>query len=128
MKSNPTTLRDTDTVAKALEYLLKHEVLAIPVVDAAGRYLGMFGKHRFLSLLLPKAALLDEGVPSLAQLLDLAFMSDNLDDVRQRLAAIANNPVGQYAEKDAPVLEATAPLMKAMLLLYRTRNYLPVVD
>ena len=128
MKTNHPTLRADEPVSKALDLLLSHRVLTVPVVDADGRYLGMFGKHRILSLLLPRAATLDEEMPSLASLLDVAFMTDNIDDIRERLTEISSDPVSKYIETDAPQVKANAPLMTALQLLYSTRNYLPVVD
>ena len=41
---------------------------------------------------------------------------------------MANNPVGDDAQTDAPVLRPDTPIMNAVLFLYRTCTYLPVVD
>ena len=128
MTENPATLRDTDTVAHALNMLLKLRELTLPVVDDAGRYLGMFGKHRILSLLMPMLAGQDDRLPSKSRLTDYAGEDDSIGDMCRRLKDIGDDPVRFYAEADVPAVRADAPLLQALLLLYRTRNYLPVLD
>ncbi|MFN3076061.1 MAG: HPP family protein [Alphaproteobacteria bacterium] len=120
-------LREDDPVGVAFEMLLRHRVLTLPVVDAQGRYVGMFGKHRILSLLVPMLSGTDDRLPTLARLRDYASEDDSIDDIRRRLNDIGSDPVGFYAEKDAPTLTSDAPLSQALQLLYQTRNYLPVL-
>lgn len=128
MTPNPPVLHPDDTVAKALDLLVANKMLAMAVVERDGRYLGMFGKHKLFGLLLPAVVAADEDVPVMAHLPDLSFLSDELDDLERRFQTVGNQTVGDHADNTVPVLHPDSPLMEALLLLFRTRNFLPVVD
>jgi CBS-domain-containing membrane protein len=123
MNPHPVTIGNEETVAAALEKMLQHRVKSLAVVDREGRFQGMFGLHRLLGLLLPKAATISDGME------DLAFVSDTLTDIRERLQQLQNQPVGAYLSRNdtVPVHPGT-PLVETVLLLYRHRDNLPVVE
>jgi CBS domain-containing protein len=122
MTAKPLTLRADDTVARAAELILGHRYLILPVVDADGRCAGMFDMWDLLALLLPKAATLDHLVP------DLGFLGDDLPNLQSKLKEIGGQPVGPLARPDLPLLKPDMPVVEALLLLYRNRTTLPVVD
>ena len=128
MDVDPPVLLGTDTVGKAGSVLLERRYLALPVVDAGRRYLGLFAKSRLFGLMLPSIVALEDLLPKIAQLTDLAYLSDDMDDLRERFAALRDRPVADFADRDAPTLKPDSPLMEAVLLVYRTRNFVPVVD
>jgi CBS domain-containing protein len=108
--------------------LQDNRLLGLPVVDDDGRYLGMFLRSRLVALLLPTIVQLEERLPELARLLELGFMTDTLDDAHDRFRKVASDPVSKYLQTDTPILRLDTPVMNAVLYLYRTRSYLPVVD
>lgn len=118
------SLRDTDTIAKAARTLcdLQHRVSALPVTDADGKLIGIFTVDRLLKLLLPAAATVNSG------LLDLSFVSDTLEHVREKMRSIAEHPVSRHLEQPPRAVHPDTPLMEVMLLLYRGENDLPVTD
>ncbi|CAA7611506.1 conserved hypothetical protein [Magnetospirillum sp. LM-5] len=117
----PATLAKTDTVTQALGVLLTHRVPMLPVVDAKGHYVGVFGLKEVVALVLPKAARLGEDLG------DLGFLSDGLADLRNRLATQGKEPVGKHVAAHRSVAPETQ-LVEALLLLYRGDSFLPVVD
>jgi CBS domain-containing protein len=122
MTAKPLTLRSDDTVARAAELMLGHRYLTLPVVDGGGRCVGAFDMWDLLALLLPKAATLDHLVP------DLGFLGDDLPNLQAKLKEIGSQPVGPLARPDLPLLKPDTPVVEALLLLYRNRTTLPVVD
>jgi CBS domain-containing protein len=123
MTPQPLTLRSNDTVAQAAELMLGHRYLILPVVEADGRCAGMFDMWDLLALLLPKVATLDdELVP------DLGFLGDDLPSLQAKLTEVGNQPVGPLARPDLPLLKPDMPVVEALLLLFRNRTTLPVVD
>jgi CBS domain-containing protein len=122
MTAKPPTLRADDTVARAATLMLGRRYLVLPVVDADGRCTGVFDMWDLLALLLPKAATLDHLVP------DLGFLGDDLPSLQAKLQEIGGQPVGTLARPDLPLLKPDTPVVEALLLLYRNRTTLPVVD
>jgi CBS domain-containing protein len=98
------------------------------VVDSERRYLGLFAKSRLIGLMLPSIVALEDVLPKIAQMTDLAYLSDDIDDLRARFDALRNRPVSEYADREAPTLKPDSPIMEAVLLIFRTRNFVPVVD
>lgn len=128
MTLNPPVLHPDDTVAKALDLLVANKMLALPVVERDGRYLGMFGKRKLFGLVLPAIVAADETMPAMAQLSDLSFLPGDIDEAERRFRAVGSQPVKEHIDGTVPVLRPGSPLMEALLLLFRTRNFLPVVD
>lgn len=115
-------LQDTDTIADATRRMLAHRVSDLPVIDVDGKLVGMFKLERLLAALLPAAALVGYGMP------DLSFVSDDLDDLRDKMRAVDALHVREFAvEVENVVHPDTAPL-EMVLQLYRGANSLPVVE
>lgn len=128
MTTNPVVIKQTESVAKAMRMLLDNRLLGLPIIDDDGRYVGMFLRSRLVALLLPTIVQLEERLPEVSRLLELGFMSDTLEDAHDRFQKVAADPVGKYLQTDTPILRLDTPVMNAVLYLYRTRSYLPVVD
>jgi CBS domain-containing protein len=122
MTADPLTLRGDDSVARAAELMLGHRYLILPVIDLDGRYVGVFDMWDLLGLLLPKAATLNTLVP------DLGFLGDDLPGLQARLREVGQQPVGPLARPDLPTLRPEMSVMQALLLFFRNRSALPVVD
>lgn len=122
MMPNPLALRGGDTVGAAARQLVEHRFVNMPVVDDRRRYLGMFGVFDLLALLLPTGAALDHLV------LDLGFMADDVSGLQQKLAGMDRQPIAGLARTDLPVLRPETAIVEALLLFYRSRSSLAVVD
>jgi CBS-domain-containing membrane protein len=128
MTTQPVSIQRHESVDRALRMLLENKLLALPVIGDNGRYLGMFLRSRLVAMLLPRIVQLEERLPEIGRLLEVGFLHDTLEDVQERFQKVAEHPVGDYAQTDTPVLRPDTPIMNAVLFLYRTRTYLPVVD
>ena len=123
MNPQPLTLRPTDTVATGADYILKHRLRHVPVVDDQGRYVGTFSIYSLLRLTLPKAVIMEEG------LADVSFIHETAQDLARRLRGRRDEPVVNWLSKDDPVMHPATPTMEVMLLMLRGRTTsVPVVD
>lgn len=122
MDPNPTVLAPTDTVATGIRHIMEKRYRNLPIVDAGGRYLGVFGVGCLLRLVLPKAAVMEQGLE------DVSFVSDSLKDLRRRLKEIEDQPVTLCLSDEATDIEPDTPLVETLLVLYRTRRSVPVVN
>jgi acetoin utilization protein AcuB len=94
------TLRPSDRVVDALRLMHQHHIRNLPVVDAEGSFIGLFGVRRLSRLLLPIAARdLDRYSIS-----DLAFLPDETDQITKRWREIASRPVSDFLEKEKKLL------------------------
>ncbi len=102
--------------------MLDDRVSDLPVVDASGAFVGMFKLDRLYAALLPKAALIGDGMA------DLAFVSDTLGQLREKMREIEHLP-GARVRRASPndvVHPDTTPL-QIVLLLHQGANNIPVV-
>jgi len=116
------TLKDTDKVVDATRRMLLHRVSDLPVVDANGKFIGMFKLDRLLAALLPAAALVGYGMP------DLSFVSDDLAALCEKMRALDDRPVADFAVMPDQVVHPDDPPLEMVLQLYRGANNLPVVS
>lgn len=116
------------SLTECLQTLVRNKVLAMPVVDSDGRYIGQFRKNLLIAAILPQVAVHDPRFDRIAKLIDGGMLSETMEDVRERFAAIADKPVRRYLDTDTPVLRPDQPLVTAMFYLFHGRNFLPVVE
>ncbi len=116
------SLADTDTVRHAMDLMLLHRVCDVPVVDGSGALLGMFRLDRLLATMLPKAALMGFGMP------DLAFATESVGQLRERLAGVEDHAVREFIVKAEHVVRPQTSPLEIVLLLYKGANAVPVVD
>ena len=121
MIRNPPTLAADTTVGEAVALLTSQHLFALPVADAAGGYAGLFGVQDVVGLLLPSGTA--EGLVP-----DLAFMADDLGEIRDRLGERAGRPIGPLLDDDLPTLRPESPIVEALFLLHKHRHPLAVVD
>jgi CBS domain-containing protein len=116
------------TLTECVRTLLQNRVLAMPVVDDAGKYLGQFRKNLLVSALLPQVAVHDPRFERISRMIDTGLLQDTMADVRERFAVIADEPVIRHLDTKAPVLRPDQSLVTAMFYLFQGRNFLPVVE
>ncbi len=126
MLADPKYVRPEDTVPKVVQLMLDHGIRNVPVADAQGRFLGSFGTVHLLPLLLPKVATFDEEV--FGGVTDLSFVHDTFEDIRDRLDEVRSHHVGDYMDRKAPTIEPDTSIIEGMLLLYKHRTHVPVVE
>ncbi len=122
MDPSPTVLRPGDTIGTAVEHIMSHRYRSLPVVDGDGRYLGVFGVNCLLRSVLPRAAIMDRGLTS------VPFIRETLADLKARLRAQEHDPISGCMSTDVPVVAPDTPLVETLLVLYRNRASLPVVE
>lgn len=123
MTVNPPSVRETDSIAAAAAKLVGERHLGLPVVDADGRYVGMFGADDLLGLVVPRVAIAGGNVVP-----NLRFVGDNPGTLAGRFREIARQTVGSIADRNAITLSPDTPLIEAFRIFCRSRASLPVVD
>jgi CBS-domain-containing membrane protein len=122
MDPNPSVLNEEAPIREAVKIIMEHRYRNIPIVDDRGCYLGVFGVNCLLRFVLPKAVLLEGGLTT------VPFINDTLADLRRRLAEKEDQPVSSCVSGDSAIVEPDTPLVETLLILYRTRNSVAVVD
>ncbi|HTW36402.1 MAG TPA: CBS domain-containing protein [Rhizomicrobium sp.] len=123
MTVNPPSVRDTDSIAEAATQLIAGRHLGLPVVDADGRYVGMFGTDDLLGLVVPRVAIAGGNVVP-----NLRFVGDNPGTLAERFREIAQQAVGTIADRTAIALAPDTPQIEAFRIFCRSRTSLPVVE
>jgi len=122
MTEAPLSAREDETVGEATKRLIAHRYLNLPVVNADGRFLGMFGIYDLFSLIIPKVALAGGLLPN------LRFMGDDAEELRARFRDIAGRKMGEVADRDARVLYPDTPQIEALRLFCQQHTTLAVVE
>ncbi len=122
MNPHPVVLLDTDTIGTAADQIMSHRYRSLPVVDEDGRFLGILGVGCMLRLVLPKAATINKGLSG------LRYLSSSLEDLRERLKSVVDQPVTACVDKNVPVVHPDTPMLETLLTLYRTKMAVGVVD
>jgi CBS-domain-containing membrane protein len=116
------SLKEHHKIRSAAECIMQRRYRSVPVTDDEGRFLGLFGVNCLLRQVLPKAAIMEDGLDN------LSFLSDTLADLHERFREIENEPVSICMTTDVPIVRPDTPLMETLLLLYESKVSLPVVE
>ncbi len=122
MTPNPHSVRADHTVGRAADELIAHRYINLPVVDEAGRLVGLFGMHDLLALLVPRIAMVGDLVPN------LRFMSDDLSVLREKYSAFHDTPVSRAMNKEPIALYADTAIVQAVRLFCHDHMTLPVIE
>lgn len=122
MTEAPFIAREEETVGAAVARLIQQRYINLPVVNADGRFLGMFGIYDLFGLVIPKVALAGGLLPN------LRFMGDDAEDLRQRFREVAGRKLGDVANRDARVLYPETPQIEALRLFCQQHTTLAVVE
>lgn len=122
MDPNPTWVKPDDLIGTAVKYIMDNRYRNLPVIDDEGRYLGIFGVNCLLRLMLPKAAVMEKGLEK------VSFIHETLADIHGRLQEVEKEPVSVCMNTDVATVPPDKPLIETLLILYRTRTSIPVVD
>ena len=122
MDPTPTVLHPSDTVRTATHYIMHHRYRNLPVVDDNGCYLGVFGVHCLMRLMLPPAVVMKEGLTT------IPFIRETLPDLHRRLIEVEDSPISQCINEVVTLVQPDTPLLETLLVLYKTRTSVPVVE
>lgn len=122
MDPNPVTLKPDDQIGTAARCIMDHRFRNVPVVDDEGRYLGIFGVNCLLKMVLPHAAVMQQGLDN------LSFIHESTDDLHKRLKESEHLPLSDCMSTDPVVVPPDMPLLDTLLILYRNKTSIPVVE
>ena len=122
MIRDPKSVREDDTIGMAAREIVENRCISLPVVDAAGRFVGLFGIFDLLALLVPRVAVIGNLLPN------LQFLSDDDEVMRQKFADLRNNPLKRAVNREAARVHPDTPLIEAIRLLCRNHLTIPVVE
>ncbi len=122
MDPNPIVLKPTNVISTAAHYIMEHRYRSLPVVDEDGCYMGIFGVNCLLRLVLPRAAIMENGLD------DVSFIHESLLNLHDRLRDVEDQPITLCMNTEIKTVAPDKPLVETLLILYRTRTSIPVVE
>jgi CBS-domain-containing membrane protein len=113
-------LRDTDELAEAVRAVLASDVPALPVVDAADRYVGLFGEREFIGAIFPQY---------LQTLGYAGFVPRSIDAVLEKRRRVAGDQIaGWLNEEHIDVPDDASDAALAETFLHHRVIVVPVTD
>ena len=122
MDPAPTTLKPDDLIGTAADCILENRYRNVPVIDDEGKFMGIFGVNCLLKMTLPQAAIMHKGLEK------LTFIHETIEDLLERFNDIRDKPVSTCIDEDIVTVPPEHPLLETLLLLYRNKTSIPVVD
>ncbi len=117
---HPPSLRAGDPIGTALVALLGSDLPALPVVDAAERYAGIFGEREFMTAVFPGYV---------GQLRGARFLSHSIDAALERREACRDESVGQHMNTEhIDVGPDYSDVQLAEIFLHHRVLIVPIVD
>ena len=111
-------LREDASVEEAVRAILDSGLPALPVVDADGELVGIFGEREFLAALFPGY---------IGELRFAGFVPKRLDDAFEKRAACRKEPVAKHMTTDhVDVSEDVSDVQVAETFLHHRVRILPV--
>jgi CBS domain-containing protein len=113
-------LGDDERLSGAVAKIIEADVPALPVVDARGTLLGVFGEREVIGALFPGY---------LTTLGYAGFIPRSLDEALQKRATCADDPVGEHVDSDhVDVGEDVSDTQLAEIFLHHRALVVPIVE
>jgi len=109
------------TVKEAIDIFAKHNIRNVPVVDDKGNFVGLFGLKEVLQNILPMAAKLGEGLPT------MEFLHGGAEDVAKKLRKSHIHRVGDIMNKKAEAIDSDSATWEALRFMVYQGSPVPVV-
>ena len=122
MTRNPKTVGEDDTIGEAARAIIERNDIDLPVVDAEGRLVGLFGIYDLLALLVPRVAVIGNLLPN------LRFLSDDESELYRKFARVRGSPLRRAVNREAARVYPDTPLIEALRLFCRNHMTIPVVE
>lgn len=116
MLSAPTFVQDTAPLSEALAIMIRKHMQGLMVINAEGQFVGEIFSFTFSKMLLPPEPQTGE-----------AIERETAADVDDRLMPYLHRKVGDFIDRNVPVVEPETPLAEALKLLAEGYLRLPVV-
>src|SRR5579872_7512825 len=95
MIRDPKSVRENDTIGMAAREIVENHCISLPVVDATGRFIGLFGIFDLLALLVPRVAVIGNLLPN------LQFLSDDDGQMREKFLTLKDSPLQRAVNREA---------------------------
>ncbi|MBA7537148.1 hypothetical protein ES705_29415 [subsurface metagenome] len=119
MFSDITSVRENSSLGRVIKTMKLHRLMAIPVVDQNGNYVGCIASQDILNASVPEY---------MKSMYNTSFMA-NLDQIIIHLRGILNEEVIKFIDKSCPTVSPSDTMSFAADLLYRhKKSILPVVE
>jgi CBS domain-containing protein len=122
MDPNPSVLHPEDKIGQAIDTIMKNRYRRLPVIDDEGRFVGVFGVSCLLRLVMPKAVVMEDGLES------VPYVRESLSDLHRRLNKVKDEPISLCMREEMVRVGPDTPLLETLLILYKNRASLPVVE
>jgi len=122
MTRNPKAVREDDSIGDVSREIVERNYINLPVIDAEGRLVGLFGVYDLLALLVPRVAVIGNLLPN------LRFLSDDESELYRKFAAVRGSPVRRAVNREAAHVYPDTPLIEAIRLFCGNHMTIPVVE
>src|SRR5579864_1401930 len=110
MTRNPRAVREDDTIGEVAREIVERNYISLPVIDAEGRLVGIFGIYDLLALLVPRVAVIGNLLPN------LRFLSDDESELYRKFAGVRASPVRRAVNREAAYVHPDTPLIETIHL------------
>jgi predicted transcriptional regulator len=111
MVSDVTTITPDTTVEQALAIFKEKSIRNVPVVESDGTFIGLFGLKEVLINLLPKAAIIEDGLQS------LSFVQGAAPGIAKRLRKLHSLQVAELMNKKPHSVECETSTIEALRVM-----------
>lgn len=122
MTTNPKAVREDDTIGDAALQIVQCNTVNLPVVDADGRFVGLFGLCDLLVLLVPRVAVIGSLLPN------LRFLGDDESELHRKFSNVKASPVRRAVNREAVRVYPDTPMIELIRLFCRSHVTIPVVE
>lgn len=116
------SLSPDDTVGDALKIFKEKNIRNMPVMDADGTFLGLFGLKEVLQNILPKAVNMGKGIPN------MDFIVGGAENVAKKLHKSHAHRVGDIMNKNPKTIEPDSATWEALRIMVMHGSPVPVVE
>ena len=122
MDRDPVLVHPDDSIEEASRKFMARRYRSLAVVDENHKFVGVITVSMMLKLVLPKAATMTKGLHH------LTYVNITTSDLWERFKRASGERVADYMETDPITVAPDTALLETLLVIYREKTNLPVVN
>lgn len=111
-----------DPAGTAIDFMVEKHMGLVPVVDRAGKFVGLLSGDRLMHFMLPPSITMMRGAKR------VSYLRESREELQERLDALRQRKVGDLVDPQAKVAHVDSPLADVLMLITEKQYVVPVVD
>lgn len=122
------SLYTDEPAGQVIDFMVEKHMGLVPVTERDGTFAGLISGDSLMAFMLPKSLSAMGSMFRRGALKRVSFLHETAADMKERLDALRDRPIGDMLDRKVKVATPDTPLIDALMMIKDRQYVVPVVD